>query len=235
MESLVDKENRLVVAQTFALASDAATNSKANRALMQGLVDSFAEDRADQKKEKDKKSREQVVLKALAFDETKTNQDSGEPEAFWQTIYRNYLGQRIRGTGEWIFSDHTYVTWEKGQSSRPILAIAGGEGTGKSVLTSTIIKHLNQRKTTKSSDRRITTGYYFLEGNSRDELRNATNLETVAKSLVWQFSQSERIYLKSVAQICEHYGEIDPAEISKHLILGNRDLRQLEHHFLYCH
>ncbi|KAB8271474.1 hypothetical protein BDV30DRAFT_146199 [Aspergillus minisclerotigenes] len=227
MESLVDKENRLVVAQTFALASDAATNSKANLALMQGLVDSFAEDRADQKKEKDKKSREQVVLKALAFDETKTNQDSGEPEAFWQTIYRNYLGQRIRGTGEWIFSDHKYVAWEKGQSSRPILAIAGGEGTGKSFLTSTIIKHLNQRKTTESSDRRITTGYYFLEGNSRDELRNATNLETVAKSLVWQFSQSERIYLKSVAQICKNYGEIDPAEISKHLIFGNRDLANL--------
>ncbi|GMF76286.1 unnamed protein product [Aspergillus oryzae] len=94
MESLVDEENRLVVAQTSVLASDAATNSKANLALMQGLVDSFAEDRADQKKEKDKKSREQVVLKALAFDETKTNQDSGEPEAFWQTIYRNYLGQQ---------------------------------------------------------------------------------------------------------------------------------------------
>ncbi|GMG13209.1 unnamed protein product [Aspergillus oryzae] len=218
MESLVDEENRLVVAQTSVLASDAATNSKANLALMQGLVDSFAEDRADQKKEKDKKSREQVVLKALAFDETKTNQDSGEPEAFWQTIYRNYLGQRIRGTGEWIFSDHKYVAWEKGQSSRPILAIAGGEGTGKSFLTSTITKHLNRRKATESSDRKITTGYYFLEGDSRDELRNAINLEPVAKSLVWQFSQSERIYLKSVAQLCEHYGEVDPAEISKHLI-----------------
>lgn len=232
MESLVDEENRLVVAQTSVLASDAATNSKANLALMQGLVDSFAEDRADQKKEKDKKSREQVVLKALAFDETKTNQDSGEPEAFWQTIYRNYLGQRIRGTGEWIFSDHKYVAWEKGQSSRPILAIAGGEGTGKSFLTSTITKHLNRRKATESSDRKITTGYYFLEGDSRDELRNAINLEPVAKSLVWQFSQSERIYLKSVAQLCEHYGEVDPAEISKHLIFGNRDLANLTSLFI---
>ena len=227
MESLVDKENRLVVAQTFALASDAATNSKANLSLMQGLVDSFAEDRAEQKKEKDKQYREQVVLKALAFDETKMNQESGEPEAFWQTIYRNYLRQRVRGTGEWIFNEHKYVAWEKGQSGRPILAIAGGEGSGKSFLTSTIIKRLNQRKTTERSDRRISTGYYFLEGNSRDELKNATNLETVAKSLVWQFSQSERIYLKSVAQICECYGDIDPADISKHLIFGNRDLANM--------
>ncbi|KAE8163699.1 hypothetical protein BDV40DRAFT_299237 [Aspergillus tamarii] len=227
MESLVDKENRLVVAQTFALASDAATNSKANLSLMQGLVDSFAEDRAEQKKEKDKQYREQVVLKALAFDETKMNQESGEPEAFWQTIYRNYLRQRVRGTGEWIFNEHKYVAWEKGQSGRPILAIAGGEGSGKSFLTSTIIKRLNQRKTTERSDRRISTGYYFLEGNSRDELKNATNLETVAKSLVWQFSQSERIYLKSVAQICERYGDIDPADISKHLIFGNRDLANM--------
>ncbi|OGM48435.1 hypothetical protein ABOM_003378 [Aspergillus bombycis] len=224
MESLVDKENRLVVAQTFALASDAAANSKANLTLMQGLVESFAEDRTEQKKERDKQYREKVVLKALAFDETKMNQESSEPEAFWQTIYRNYLRQRVRGTGEWIFSEPKYVAWEKGQAKGPILAIAGGEGTGKSFLTSTIIKRLNQRKTTESSDRRISTGYYFLEGNSREELKNTTNLETVAKSLVWQFSQSERIYLKSVAQICEHYGEIDPTDISKHLIFGNKDL-----------
>ncbi|GAB1197216.1 hypothetical protein APSETT444_006507 [Aspergillus pseudonomiae] len=227
MEGLVDKENRLVVAQTFALASDAATSSKANLVLMQGLVESFAEDRAERKKEKHKQYREQVVLKALAFDETKMNQESGEPEAFWQTIYRNYLKQRVWGTGEWIFSEHKYLEWEKGQSRGPILAIAGGEGTGKSFLTSTIIKRLNQRKTTESSDRRISTGYYFLEGNSRDELKNATNLETVAKSLVWQFSQSERIYLKSVAQICEHYEEIDPNDISKHLIFGNKDLASM--------
>ncbi|KAE8377093.1 hypothetical protein BDV26DRAFT_220671 [Aspergillus bertholletiae] len=227
MESLVDKENRLVVAQTFALASDAATSSKANLALMQGFADSFAEDRAEQRKEKDKHYREQIILEALSFDETKMNQESGQPEAFWQTIYRNYLRQRVRGTGEWIFKEHKYIAWEKGRSRGPILAIAGGEGTGKSFLTSTIIKHLNQRKATETSDRRISTGFYFLEGNSRDELKNATNLETVAKSLVWQFSQSERIYLKSVAQICEHYGEIDPTDISKHLIFGNKDLASM--------
>ncbi|KAF7596498.1 hypothetical protein BBP40_001370 [Aspergillus hancockii] len=231
MESLVDKENRLVAAQTFALASDAATNSKANLALTQGLVDSFAEDRAEQKRERDKEYRTQIVLKALAFDETKMNYDRGEPEPYWQTIYRNYLRQRVKGTGEWIFEEEKYVGWENGQSKLPILAISGGEGSGKSFLASTIINHLNQHKTTEGSDRRISTGFYFLEGNSREELKDATNLETVAKSLVWQFSQAERIYLKSVAQICERYGEIDPASISKHLIFSNSDLSKMDSTF----
>jgi hypothetical protein len=228
MESLVGKENRLLVAQAFALASDAATSSKANLALTQGLVDSLAEDRAEQKKEQDKEYRTQVILKALAFDEAIMNYERVEPEPFWQTIYRNYLRRRVRGTGKWIFSEQKYVACEGGQSRVPILAISGGERSDKSFLASTVINHLNQRKTTVGSDCRASIGFYFLEGNSREELRLATNLENVAKSLVWQFSQSERIYLKSVAQICERYGEIDPANISKHLIFGNRDLAELD-------
>ncbi|PLB49788.1 hypothetical protein P170DRAFT_510250 [Aspergillus steynii IBT 23096] len=228
MANLVDKEGRLVAAQTFSLASDAAASSKANLALTQGLVDSMAEDKAEQRREKDKVYRTQTILRSLAFDESKLNADRTEPEPFWQTIYRNYLGQRVLGTGEWVFDHAAYTAWEYGRSESPVLAIEGGEGSGKSFLASTIINRLRQQKVKEGADTRIATAFYFLEGDSREELKNATNLENVAKSLVWQFSQVERLYLKSAASICETLGEIDPADISRYLLFGNEDLAKMD-------
>ncbi|KAH8430949.1 uncharacterized protein LDX57_008612 [Aspergillus melleus] len=228
MANLVDKEGRLVAAQTFSLASAAASSSKANLALTQGLVDSVGEYQAELRKEKNQVYRTQTILRSLAFDESKLTADRSEPEPFWQTIYRNYLGERIPGTGEWVFDHPSFTTWEHGRSESPILAIDGGEGSGKSFLASTIISHLRQQKVEEGTSTRIASAFYFLEGESREELKSATNLENVAKSLVWQFSQAERQYLKSAASICETHGEIDPAHISRHLLFGNQDLAKME-------
>lgn len=225
MSSLVDKEKGLVSAQTFNFASEAAVNSRENLALTQAIIDNLANDKEDQRREKDMLYRTKIILKTLAFDKNKMNNEGNEPEPFWDTIYRNYRGQTVSGTGEWIFSDPKYVAWESGQAnSAPILAIEGPDQSGKSYLASTIIKHLKEKAAKISSDTRISPAYYFLEGNSREELKRAANLETVAKSLVWQLSEADTSYMKSVASKCEERREIDPRDISKYLLFGNTDL-----------
>ncbi|KAL4946390.1 hypothetical protein BDV06DRAFT_121624 [Aspergillus oleicola] len=220
MQKLVDKENRLVGAQTLALAAEAAEASQATLAVTQGLVDTLAG-------EKDTHAMNRLLLRALAFDASKMNEQTQEPEASWATIHRNYIRRRVKGTGEWVFEDPQYKAWYSGKGA-PILAIGGKEGSGKSYLASTIISWLKQQRAADASTKRISTAFYFVEGDSREELKNATNLESVAKSLVWQFAQAERRYLKSVSTICERLGEVDPRDISKHLLFWNEDLAHMD-------
>ncbi|KAL4868673.1 hypothetical protein BDV12DRAFT_197021 [Aspergillus spectabilis] len=221
MQRLVDKENRLVGAQTLALAAEAAEASQATLAVTQGLVDTLAG-------EKDLVAMNHLLLKMLAFDAAKMDERTGEPEASWSTIHRNYVRQRVKGTGEWVFEEPLFKTWYSGTGVAPILALEGKEGSGKSYLASTIISWLKQQRAADSSTKRISTAFYFVEGDSREELKRATNLESVAKSLVWQFAQAERRYLKSVAGICEQLGEIDPRDISKNLLFWNEDLVHMD-------
>ncbi|CAG7978393.1 unnamed protein product [Penicillium nalgiovense] len=47
------------------------------------------------------------------------------------------------------------------------------------------------------------------------------------KSLVWQFTQAERHYKNSVAEICAKSQEIDPASISSELLFENADLPEM--------
>ncbi|KAL6235849.1 hypothetical protein BDW75DRAFT_128976 [Aspergillus navahoensis] len=220
MQRLVDKENRLVGAQTLALAAEAAEASQATLAVTQGLVDTLTE-------EKDAAAMNRLLLKTLAFDASKMDERTQEPEASWATIHRNYMRRRIKGTGEWVFEEPLYRAWFSGEGA-PILAIEGKEGSGKSYLASTIISRLKQQRATNARTKRTSTAFYFVEGDSREELKKATNLEPVAKSLVWQFAQAERRYLKSVAGICERLGEIDPRDISKHLLFWNEDLAHMD-------
>ncbi|KAL5341155.1 hypothetical protein BJX70DRAFT_386957 [Aspergillus crustosus] len=221
MQRLVDKENRLVGAQTLVLASQAAAASQATLAVTQGLVDTLAG-------EKDLVAMNRLLLKMLAFDPAKMDERTGEPEASWSTIHRNYIRQRVKGTGEWVLEEQQFRSWYSGTGAAPILALEGKEGSSKSYLASTIISWLKQQRAADASTRRIATAYYFVEGDSREEVKKATNLESVAKSLVWQFAQAERRYLKSVASICERVGEIDPRNISRDLLFWNEDLAHMD-------
>ncbi|KAL4819629.1 hypothetical protein BDW67DRAFT_181964 [Aspergillus spinulosporus] len=217
MQRLVDKENRLVGAQTLALTTEAAEASQAALAVTQGLVDTLTRE----------KDMDRLLFKSLAFGASNMDERTQEPEAWWTTIHRNYMRRRIKGTGEWMFEEPLYRAWFSGEGA-PILAIEGKEGSGKSYLASIVISWLKQQRAAGARTKRISTAFYFVEGNSREELKKATNLESVAKSIVWQFAQAERRYLKSVAGICERMGEIDPRDISKHLLFWIEDLAHMD-------
>lgn len=137
------------------------------------------------------------------------------------------MNHRLPETGQWIFNEPAFASWEAGQPEANILAIEGGNGSGKSCLASAIIHHFLHKKSDTDTGPRISTAYYFFEGTARDAVKNASHLETAAKSIVWQLTEAERHYKKSVARICAESQEIDPAAISGDLLFENADLLEM--------
>lgn len=232
MDGLVDEEGRLVTAQTFEFASEAATNSRRNFAInnqIDGKIDVLMEDRTNQWKQKETRRRREIILRALAFDDDKMNFAKREPEPYWLTVYHNYRNLAIQGTGRWIFNEPKFAAWETGPpGTPPILAIEGAEGSGKSFLTSAIIRRLRKKGSNECSGPRNLVAFYFLEGDPKEELKNADNLGVIAKSLVWQLAQIDKTYLKSVVNICQKYEDFDPHEITNQLLLENGTLSRID-------
>jgi hypothetical protein len=203
MQVLSKREDKLISSQTFMRAGKIEDSTK----RIEGQLSEMSSDSKDS-------HRDQAIKRALGF--------QSEPPPTWRRRHSEYSSQRLEGTGDWIFKNREFNNWERGQSACNVLAIEGDSRTGKSILASAIIRHFILGGQVKDAE--VFTGYYFLEGHAREAVRSATNLETVAKSLVWQFTRSCRPYMKSVVKICGETQEIDPAEISSSLIFGNSDL-----------
>ncbi|KAL2827846.1 hypothetical protein BJY01DRAFT_255572, partial [Aspergillus pseudoustus] len=230
MDGLVDEEGRLVTAQMFSFVSETVKSTRENLAISRAVnskLDMLIANRSDSLKESDTKRRKERILGTLAFDENKLEQDKREPDPYWQRIYYNYRKCVVPGTGEWIFQEPEFKAWEKGSRESPcILAIEGSEGSGKSYLTSTIIRRLRNRSSVESSDSRTLLAFYFVEGDSKEELKRTNHLDVIAKSLIWQFVQADVSYMKSVASICEQNRDMDPHEVPGRLLFNNKDLGQ---------
>ncbi|KAJ5741022.1 hypothetical protein N7493_000894 [Penicillium malachiteum] len=212
MAKLVNRERNLVSAQTFLSsrqAADAAREGLDTTKRVEGVISEM------QAKHKEVDS-ENIIKQALGL--------AGQPATPWRIRYREYLNQRLPETGQWIFGEPAFASWESGQSAANVLAIEGGNGTGKSFLASAVIQRLLHKKSITETGPRVSTAYYFFEGTARDAVKHASNLETAAKSVVWQFTQAERHYKKSVAKICADSQDIDPASISSELLFENPDL-----------
>jgi ATPase subunit of ABC transporter with duplicated ATPase domains len=68
-------------------------------------------------------------------------------------IYKDIIGKKIDGTGEWLKLDPLYASWVvTQQSSTQILYLSGEKGSGKSFLMSTIIEDLKRRYKQRSGD-----------------------------------------------------------------------------------
>ncbi|KAL4959938.1 uncharacterized protein BDV14DRAFT_205219 [Aspergillus stella-maris] len=230
MDSLVDEEGRLVTAQTFSFAAETAISTRENLAISRAVnskIDMLIASRSDSLKENDKRRRREKILETLAFDENKLDSDKKEPDPYWQRIYYNYRKCVVPNTGGWVFDEAEFKEWERGtRDAPPILAIEGTEGSGKSYLTSTIIRRLRNRSSAESTDARTLLAFYFVEGDSKEELKRTNHLDVIAKSLIWQFVQADASYMKSVANICEKTRDIDPHEIPSRLLFDNRNIGQ---------
>lgn len=232
MASLVDQEGRLVTAQMFNFVSEAVTNTQQNLIIsreMDDKIDVLMEERFDQRKEHEIKKRRDIILKTLTFDENKLDSVKKEPDPYWHRNYHNYRKAVIPSTGQWIFNDPKYAAWESNRKGRsPILAIKGVEGSGKSYLTSTIIRSLRNRSSAEDSGPRTLVAFYFLEGESKEEVKRANHFDVIAKSILWQLVQSDASYLKSAAHVCEKTDDLDPDEMVSALLFDNKDLDRMD-------
>jgi hypothetical protein len=230
MQSLADEEGHLVAAQTFNFSSEAAVNSRENLEInrkMDGKVDMLVEDKMDQKKEQDAQKRRELILRKLAFEDDKMDKDKKEPSASWKTRYNNYRNTVVKNTGDWIFEHLDFIQWESGHpTSKSILAVEGFEGSGKSFLASSIIRHLQSRVSVDGKT--PLTAFYFLEADSKEGAKKSNSLDIISKSLVWQFTQADAVYQKSVASICEKVKELDPPEVWTQLLAENKDRSKID-------
>ncbi|KAF4460013.1 ankyrin [Fusarium albosuccineum] len=59
--------------------------------------------------------------------------------------YRKHLSLRLRGTGDWVYSSAAYQQWHAEPDAR-ILWVRGAPGSGKSVLTTSVIEKLSREE-----------------------------------------------------------------------------------------
>ncbi|KAL5043534.1 hypothetical protein BDW71DRAFT_210204 [Aspergillus fruticulosus] len=239
MHSLVDEEGRLVTAQTFSFAAQAAVGTRENLAISRAVnskIDMLIASRSDSLRESDKRRRKERILDTLAFDENKLDQEKREPDPYWQRIYYNYRKCVVPATGQWVFDENEFRAWERGNDDvPPILAIEGPEGSGKSYLSSTIIRRLRNRSSAATTttaepsdlDSRTLLAFYFVEGDSKEDLKRTNHIDVITKSLIWQFVQADASFMKSVAGICENNRDIDPHEIAAKLLFDNPDIGRM--------
>ncbi|KAL6237695.1 hypothetical protein BDW75DRAFT_71713 [Aspergillus navahoensis] len=243
MHSLIDEEGRLVTAQTFSFAAQAAVGTRENLAISRAVnskIDMLIANRSDSLKESDNRRRKERILDTLAFDENKLDQEKKEPYPYWQRIYYNYRKRVVPATGQWVFDENEFRAWERGSDDvPPILAIEGPEGSGKSYLSSTIIRRLRNRSSAATAttaepsnpDSRTLLAIYFIEGDSKEDLKRTNHIDVITKSLIWQFVQADASFMKSVAGICEKNRDMDPHEIAAKLLFDNPDIGQIDANF----
>ncbi|KAL4980419.1 hypothetical protein BDW66DRAFT_166547 [Aspergillus desertorum] len=214
MHSLVDEEGRLVTAQTFSFAAQAAVSTRESLAIGRAV---------NSKIDIEKRRRKERILDTLAFDENKLDQEKRQPDPYWQRIYYNYRKCVVPATGQWVFDENEFRAWERGSDDvPPILAIEGPEGSGKSYLSSTIICWLRNRSaaatvttTEPDPDSRTLLAFYFVEGDSKEELKRTNHIDADAS------------FMKSVAGVCERNRDMDPHEIATKLLFENPDIGQV--------
>ncbi|KAL2788162.1 hypothetical protein BJX66DRAFT_340553 [Aspergillus keveii] len=176
------------------------------------LEDEAGERALDRQETKDKTH----LLDTLAFDRNSSSWDNsqGEPNPTWRTTYQNIRQQQVPGTGERLFSNLAFTAW-KDNGNPPVLGIVGGESSGKSYLVSSVIHHLRSAESTKARSSRRLVAFYFVNSKKGDPCV----IDDLAKSIIWQFADSDASYLQSAAMACKRRGTIDPKDLLAALLL----------------
>lgn len=110
--------------------------------------------------------------------------------------YTNALAKRHQGTGIWFTSGQAFTTWKK--QSNSFLWLHGIPGCGKTVLSSTIIEHLNRIATPTQA-----LLYFYFDFNDT----NKQTLGSMLRSLVNQLYQGQLDTRGALDQSWESHGE----------------------------
>lgn len=230
MAKLVDKEHKMVSAQTFQFASRAAAAADEGLATakqIHGDVNVLKDIAAEQKIKAEAESNRKTILDFLDFDKSPHRWDSvkQEPIPSWQSTFA-YIRDRVvvPGTGQWLFSEPIFQSWcSDNETSFPILGVEGSENSGKSCLTSVVVQHLRKQAFTEHAESRHLVSFYFLDKEKVDR-----GFDAVAKSLVWQFADSDTSYMQSAARTCEDRPVLGANEILPQLLVENKELDHID-------
>jgi hypothetical protein len=225
MAKLGERERGLISAQTFSLASAAATSAAEGAASNKQVLDTLVQNGEEQKARAENVDKKRTLMDVLAFDEDSEQWNSSKqaPVEIWQIIYNDIRKDVVSGTGKWLFSHPAFQSWISDFSSSPILAVEGTDITGKSYLTSSMVKYLRTDVNSQHPNLRHLVSFFFL-----DHEKASHGFDDAAKSLIWQLADKDEPYMKSAAQICQKVGALDPSDIIPCLLLGNKEFEHMD-------
>ena len=173
-------------------------------------VNSTLNDLAEKDKKREARSLQSKQVEAVAKALDKPNDN-------YKTIYQNLIDRRVEGTGDWVSRASKYAAWRQPEpATSSILCLAGGEGYGKSFLTSTIIQDLKKRFPPAEVDAsRTSVAYYYFqkEGKGSKSEKDALSLGTALKSLAWQISDTDAVYRKELYAVIDRIVDAQLSEL----------------------
>ncbi|KAF5620266.1 heterokaryon incompatibility protein het-E-1 [Fusarium sp. NRRL 52700] len=90
----------------------------------------------------------------------------------------------LENSGNWILSDPTFESWERGNSQdRRVLFLNGSPGSGKTTLAKTIIRHQKRKQASQSPGRSFLT-YFFFKHDAADRRTTRSMLQHIIMQLV---------------------------------------------------
>lgn len=101
---------------------------------------------------------------------------------YYKKRYNELIKRRCPGTCRWLLDEDHYLDWRQRDTSDSVLWLRGSPGTGKSMLTATVVEQLSKPETTLVL-------YYFIDSRSNDHA--LTTSVAVLRSLVYQISNSK--------------------------------------------
>jgi fungal STAND N-terminal Goodbye domain/NACHT domain len=185
LNKLFGSEQQLLVAVTYATTQRTEENTKE---IGEGVQ------KSDQK------------LKTVmgVMKDTKDKTDKAEEDSLLQTalnvnsaadhVVETFVKNKkalLPGTGDWLLHEEVFSSWMDNIST--VLWIFGGPGTGKSYLSTWIIKQFEE-----NPDRKPLVGYFYVKENN-ESLRDAN---TILKTLAWQITDQNRDFKRHAIKVC---------------------------------
>lgn len=112
-----------------------------------------------------------------------------EPE-YYKRDFETSEGNRANGTCAWLTEEERFKDWCDPISDKDFLWLCGGPGTGKTVLTGSVIHHLREMAESDQATPpwKISVLYFFCNDKANDP--HTTQLAAIYRSLIFQLWQS---------------------------------------------
>ncbi len=161
------------------------------------------EDAKGRKAEDQKKQQLSIIGEKLGVEDEKL----GIKDTSLDT-YKSYWNESVPGTGGWLDHLQEYIAWEDRDTSvDPVLCLIGEENFGKSLLTSAIVRKLQNRyRHGDEGSTRTYISYFFFPKGSEKTSERQRSAETALKCISWQIAHDDMLYRKDLTSLCEGDG-----------------------------
>ena len=113
--------------------------------------------------------------------------------------------EHVPSSGDWIKHEQNLESWMSSESATPILWVSGNPGSGKSLITYTIVTHLQEFLAEQTDIATFTSVGYFFFRDNKDATRS---FEQALRDVSFQIAQKDQVYAKHVVNCVQKDSDI---------------------------